>query len=182
MVLLTELSFLYKCLSLLVAIFQSTSVFQQQQQQQQPVLVFNGPLSGTTQVSWYQKGQTNLDLLEQQIESGGGISWAMCRSAPRPRQITMQAPHQSFTGRMPFLPPNQQLQITKGMHTTSILTINSNAFTSDFSLMYFDGTFSLHLACKKTEWLGAGMVICLGQGADLHMAQLMPLPLYLLLQ
>jgi len=27
-----------------------------------------------------------------------------------------------------------------------------------------------HLACKKTEWLGAGMVICLGQGADLHMA------------
>jgi len=29
----------------------------------------------------------------------------------------------------------------------------------------------------KTEWLGAGMVICLEQGADLHMAQLMPLPL-----
>jgi len=34
-----------------------------------------------------------------------------------------------------------------------------------------------HPACKKTEWLGAGMVICLEQGADLHMAQLMPLPL-----
>ena len=34
-----------------------------------------------------------------------------------------------------------------------------------------------HLACKKIEWWGAGMVICLGQGADLHMAQLMPLPL-----
>jgi len=34
-----------------------------------------------------------------------------------------------------------------------------------------------HLACKKTEWWGAGMVICLEQGADLHMAQLMPLPL-----
>ena len=28
----------------------------------------------------------------------------------------------------------------------------------------------------KTE-LGAGTVICLGRGADLHMAQLMPLPL-----
>jgi len=28
-----------------------------------------------------------------------------------------------------------------------------------------------------TEWWGAGVVICLGQGADLHMAQLMPLPL-----
>jgi len=29
----------------------------------------------------------------------------------------------------------------------------------------------------KTEWWDAGVVMCLGQGADLHMAQLMPLPL-----
>ena len=29
----------------------------------------------------------------------------------------------------------------------------------------------------KTEWWGAGMVICLKQGADLHTAQRMPLPL-----
>jgi len=34
-----------------------------------------------------------------------------------------------------------------------------------------------HLACKKTEWWGAGMVVCLERGADLHTAQLMPLPL-----
>jgi len=34
-----------------------------------------------------------------------------------------------------------------------------------------------HQACKKTEWWGAGMVICLERGADLHTAQLMPLPL-----
>jgi len=27
------------------------------------------------------------------------------------------------------------------------------------------------------EWWGAGVVICLGRGADLHTAQLMPLPL-----
>jgi len=26
--------------------------------------LFNGPLSGTTQVSWYQKGKTNLNFLE----------------------------------------------------------------------------------------------------------------------
>ena len=37
-----------------------------------------------------------------------------------------------------------------------------------------------HPACKKTEWWGAGMVICLQLGADLHMAQLMPLPLTLM--
>jgi len=34
-----------------------------------------------------------------------------------------------------------------------------------------------HPACKKTEQWGAGMAICLERGADLHMAQLMPLPL-----
>jgi len=30
---------------------------------------------------------------------------------------------------------------------------------------------------EKTERWGAGVVICLERGADLHMAQLMPLPL-----
>jgi len=34
-----------------------------------------------------------------------------------------------------------------------------------------------HPALKKTEWWGAGVVICLERGAHLHMAQLMPLPL-----
>ena len=34
-----------------------------------------------------------------------------------------------------------------------------------------------HPACKKLEWRGAGVVICLERGADLHMAQLMPLPI-----
>jgi len=34
-----------------------------------------------------------------------------------------------------------------------------------------------HPACKKTEWWGAGVVICLERDADLRMAQLMPLPL-----
>jgi len=34
-----------------------------------------------------------------------------------------------------------------------------------------------HAACKKFEWWGTGTVICLERDADLHMAQLMPLPL-----
>jgi len=32
-----------------------------------------------------------------------------------------------------------------------------------------------HPACKKLEWWGAGVVICLERDANLHMAQLMPL-------
>jgi len=41
------------------------------------------------------------------------------------------------------------------------------------------GRLEGHPACKKLEWWGSGMVICLEQDADLHMAQLMPLPLTL---
>jgi len=29
---------------------------------------------------WYQKGKTNLDLLEQEIASGSGICWAICNA------------------------------------------------------------------------------------------------------
>jgi len=64
-------------------------------------------------------GKTNLDLLEQEIVSGSGISWAICKSAFRSRQIAMTAPHHSvFTGRMPFLPPNQQHQSSEGKSMT----------------------------------------------------------------
>ena len=49
-------------------------------------------------------------LLKQETVSGSGISWAICKSAPRSRQITAPAPEQFFTGWMPFLLPNQQCQ------------------------------------------------------------------------
>jgi len=49
-----------------------------------------------------------------------------------------------------------------------------NAFSA---LTLLVGQQEGHPACKKTDWWGAGMVICLEQGADLHMPQLMPLPL-----
>ena len=48
--------------------------------------------------------------------------------------------------------------------------------TNPFSaLMLLVGRQKGHPACKKTEWWGAGVVICLERGADFHMAQLMPL-------
>jgi len=68
-------------------------------------------LSRTIRVSRYHKVKSNLDLLEQEIVSGSGISWAICKSASHPRQITTSAPTtEFFTGRMPFLPPDQQRQ------------------------------------------------------------------------
>ena len=53
--------------------------------------------------------------MKQETVSGSGISWAICKFAPRSRLITTPAPHHSvFTGWMPFLPPNQQRQSTEG--------------------------------------------------------------------
>jgi len=76
--------------------------------------LFNGPLSGTTWVSRYQKGKINRDLLEQQIVNGSGISWAICKYAPCPRQITTPASHHSVYRLDALLPPNQQHQSTEG--------------------------------------------------------------------
>jgi len=56
---------------------------------------FNGTVSSTIWLNWYQNGRTNLDLLEQEIVSGSGISWAICISAPRSRHITTPASHRS---------------------------------------------------------------------------------------
>jgi len=70
-------------------------------------------------VSQYQKGKTNLDFTEARDSEWQWHQLGHMHhiSAPRSRQITTPAPHHSvFTGRMPFLPPNQQRQSTS-VHT-----------------------------------------------------------------
>ena len=62
-----------------------------------------------------------------------------------------------------------------------------HSFILLFTYMFIHSLPSVLLRCwlggrkgirpVKTEWWGAGLVICLERGADLHMAQLMPLPL-----
>ena len=86
---------------------------------------FNGPLSGSTRVSGYQRGSLKpiWILLKQETVSGSGISWAICKSALRFRQITMPAPrHSVFTDRMPFMPLSQQRQSTEGIDNIDNIT------------------------------------------------------------
>jgi len=64
------------------------------------VLLLFWNMSGTTRVSRYKKGKTrkvktNLNLLEQEIVSGSGHCWAICKSAPHPRQ-PCQHPNTQF--------------------------------------------------------------------------------------
>jgi len=56
--------------------------------------------SGTTRVGRYQKGKTYLDFTEARDSE-----WQWHHQHPTA---------QFFTGRMPFLPPNQQRQSTEG--------------------------------------------------------------------
>jgi len=75
---------------------------------------FNGPLSRTTRVSRYPKGKTNPDFTEARDSEW---QWHQLghMQVCTPRQITTPTPHHSvFTGRMPFLPPNQQRQSIEG--------------------------------------------------------------------
>jgi len=46
-------------------------------------------------------------LLKQETVSRSGISWAVCKSAPRSRQITMPTPHHSVFYRLDALPAAQ---------------------------------------------------------------------------
>jgi len=74
---------------------------------------FNGPLSGTNQVSRYQKGKTNLDFTEARDSE-----WQWHQLGHMQVRTSLQtdnhASTQFLTGRMPFLPPNQQRQSTEG--------------------------------------------------------------------
>ena len=82
---------------------------------------FNGPFAGTTRVSRYQKGKTNLDFTdarnsEWQWHQLGHVQ--VCISLQTDNHASTP-PLSFFTGRMPFLPPNQQRQSTEGISVYS---------------------------------------------------------------
>jgi len=69
-------------------------------------------------VSRYQKGKnqegkTNLDLLEQEIVSGSGISWAICKSVPHPRQPRQHPTTQFLQAGCPSCCPTNSVKALK---------------------------------------------------------------------
>jgi len=78
---------------------------------------FNSPLSGTIRVSRDQKGKTNLDFTEardsewQWHQLGHMQVWTSLQTDNH----ASTSPLSFFTGRMPFLPPNQQHQSTESI-------------------------------------------------------------------
>ena len=83
----------------------------------QLLLSFIGLFSRTTWVSRYQKGKTNLDFTEArdsewQWHQLGHMQ--VCTSLQTDNHASTP-PLSFFTGRMHFLPPNQQCQSTEGL-------------------------------------------------------------------
>ena len=64
-------------------------------------------------------------LLKQETVSGSGISWAICKSASRSRQITMPVPHHSFFCKPDALPAAQPTA-SKHWRQTSVYCIIVN--------------------------------------------------------
>ena len=90
----------------------------------------NGPFSGITRVSRYQKGKTNLDFTEARDSE-----WQWHQQGHMQVCISLQTDNHAstpplvFTGRMPFLPPNQQRQNTEGT-----LRVNTKQYLSTLQL------------------------------------------------
>ena len=68
-------------------------------------------------------------LLKQETVSDVGISWAICKSAPRSRQITTPAPHHSVFYRPDALPAAQPKASKHWRHNVETVTNNKCTFS-----------------------------------------------------
>ena len=64
-------------------------------------------------------------LLKQEAVSGSSISWAVCKSAPRSRQITMPAPHHSVFYTPDALPAAQPTVLKQWRQEVHLITENT---------------------------------------------------------
>ena len=79
---------------------------------------FNGPFRDYPGEPVPERQNQSGILLKQETVSGSGISWAICKSAPSSRQITMPVPHHSVFYRPDALPAAQS---TASNHWRQIL-------------------------------------------------------------
>ena len=77
-------------------------------------------------MSWYQKGKTNLDFTEARDSEWQWhqLGHMQVSTLLQTDNHTSTPTTQYFTGRMPFLPPNQQRQSTEGTSYTQPYTQN----------------------------------------------------------
>jgi len=111
--------------------------------------------------------------MKQETVSGSGISWAICKSAPRSRQIATPAPHHSFLqAGCPSCHPTNSVKALKARTHT-----HTHPFNGPFSgtapvSRYQKGKISLDFTeARDSEWkwhhLGH-MQVCTSLQTDNH--------------
>ena len=92
-------------------------------------------------------------ILKQETVSGSGISWAICRSAPRSRQITMPAPQHSVIYRPDALPaaqPTASNHWRRQLPSVPVASALCNVYNS----------FSLQISNILFSWMATSGVLC----------------------
>jgi len=82
-------------------------------------------------------------LLKEETVSGSDISWTICKSAPRPRQITMPAPYHSVFYRPDVLPATQP---------ATSKPADINLLTTMWLQVWMYTTHSSWAICKSAPW------------------------------
>jgi len=102
------------------------------------------PALGTTRVSQYQKGKTNLDLLKQETVSG--------KSAPRSRQITMPAPLSFLQAVCPSCRPTNSVKALKELlsYVTVVRKLRNTKISYKINLFPKISTAELTKNLQKT--------------------------------
>jgi len=96
-------------------------------------------------------------LLKQETVSGSGISWAICKSAPRSRQITTPAPHRLVFYRPDALPAAQPT-VSKHWRDNIVSDLANKKFHQAgirLLLRYFNTTKSDFLQQRSAAFIGA---------------------------
>jgi len=104
-------------------------------------------------------------LLKQEIVCGSSISWAICKSAPSSRQITMPAPHHSVFYRPDALPATQP---TVSKHWRLCYHVK---YKINSSVLYVILQKISHLSRRLTYALPFSCMVGLDQESDFLFAQ-----------
>jgi len=105
-------------------------------------------MSGTTRVIRYQKGKTNLDFSEARDSEWQWhhLGHMQVCTALQTDNHASTPPLRFFTGRMPFLPPNQQRQSTERKLPFKILLTAKRLCCYTFTHQMFALDFTIFLS------------------------------------
>ena len=96
---------------------------------------FNGPLSGTTRVSRYQKGKTNLDFTDARDSEW---QWHQLGYMQVCTSLQVDNHTAQFSGRMPFLSPMNSVKALKAYCTVAGKSVTG---------VYLSWTYKAHFTC-----------------------------------